>query len=536
MTFKKALISFGLLMTLLQISLLAITISGMNYLEHALNSSYPQASDYSNTLMLARYGSVQIQQFLTDASLTGDPDSFKQGKDNYDLLKRSLSHMAELNPAIQGQVDELQKKADFVYQIGVQMAHAYLDHGKAAGDAIMKRPQTGFDDTTGEIDDKLQALHKDGMQSYANLQQGLAVDSSHIRWVEIIGVVAVLCINLLLTLVLYRLFVLPLGRMQTVVVDICNHMDFTHRVPLDRARQDEVGKTVAAVNHLMEKMQGTVRALRQDVEALGGVVANLTQSSGKVSESCGAQSGAASDMAVGVEQMAAAIGHVVAQAEQAQHFSSQNGRLAQEGRTVIESTVQDIFEISSSVRSVAEGIHSLVASSQQIDNVAREIGEIADQTNLLALNAAIEAARAGESGRGFAVVADEVRKLAERTASSTREITQTIQNMRENATQSVASTDAAVAKVDQGVARVSRITETIQSIEEGSSNTAQVAQGISQAVKAQNDISVSLSDRIDQVARMSQENRTEAQSTHRVATEIGDLARRMRETIADYGV
>ena len=64
------------------------------------------------------------------------------------------------------------------------------------------------------------------------------------------------------------------------------------------------------------------------------------------------------------------------------------------------------------------------------------IREIADQTNLLALNAAIESARAGEAGRGFAVVADEVRKLAERTSTATTDITNLVQQIRNNSTDS----------------------------------------------------------------------------------------------------
>lgn len=80
---------------------------------------------------------------------------------------------------------------------------------------------------------------------------------------------------------------------------------------------------------------------------------------------------------------------------------------------------------------VSGSIHELTESTFKIEKVIGVIAEIAEQTNLLALNAAIEAARAGEHGRGFAVVADEVRTLSKRTADSTGEIRQWVDDLVE---------------------------------------------------------------------------------------------------------
>ena len=105
--------------------------------------------------------------------------------------------------------------------------------------------------------------------------------------------------------------------------------------------------------------------------------------------------------------------------------STSGGEIAAESTqrfTEIETELQMILcHIEDSVRQHESNQATISALMQQtniLEQMAREVGEIAAQTTLLALNAAIEAARAGEQGRGFAVVADEVRKLSSRSKES----------------------------------------------------------------------------------------------------------------------
>jgi len=104
---------------------------------------------------------------------------------------------------------------------------------------------------------------------------------------------------------------------------------------------------------------------------------------------------------------------------------------------VVHNAAAEIARIAEAVDQASTSLAELEGISGEIGNIVATIREIADQTNLLALNAAIEAARAGEQGRGFAVVADEVRKLAERTATSTHEISSMVGRIQNRTKQAV---------------------------------------------------------------------------------------------------
>jgi methyl-accepting chemotaxis protein len=109
--------------------------------------------------------------------------------------------------------------------------------------------------------------------------------------------------------------------------------------------------------------------------------------------------------------------------------------------------------IRSSSQITAEVIENLSLRANDIGTILSVIDEVAEQTNLLALNAAIIAAQAGDHGKGFAVVADEIRELAERTSSSTREISAVINGVQEETRRAVDAISLAEASITEGERR-----------------------------------------------------------------------------------
>lgn len=210
--------------------------------------------------------------------------------------------------------------------------------------------------------------------------------------------------------------------------------------------------------------------------------------------------------------------------------------MATSGEMVIGQTVTDIQDIATTVREAAELIHSLEKHSQEISNVVAVIKEVADQTNLLALNAAIEAARAGEQGRGFAVVADEVRKLAERTAVSTKEISETIDVMRTSAGNAVSSMEGVVIKVGIGVESAQEASSTIKRIGEGSRNAVGMVGEITEAIREQATAMNNIATQVERIAQMSEESSAAAANSADTAHDLDRLATDMRRIVSSYKV
>lgn len=165
-----------------------------------------------------------------------------------------------------------------------------------------------------------------------------------------------------------------------------------------------------------------------------------------------------------VEEMVQVIDEISQNARGVASSTEESNRVAMNGKTRVDKTVDSMKEINESVQRTADKIKELGKYSEEIGNIVQVIDGIAEQSNLLALNAAIEAARAGEHGKGFAVVAEEVRKLAERSSTSTKEIAALIMAIQSGIETVVHAMAGGTEKVAEGSRLSLEAGETLQQI------------------------------------------------------------------------
>ena len=291
---------------------------------------------------------------------------------------------------------------------------------------------------------------------------------------------------------------------------------------------------LAGMKQMQTSLHDVIARINEAAIQLGDASQSMATTAQQVADGSSQQSDSASSIAAAVEQMTVSINLVNDSAKSAHALADEARKLSIEGARHVQDTVTEINTIAGSVDSSTRVVRQLGAQSQKISGIVGVIREIADQTNLLALNAAIEAARAGEQGRGFAVVADEVRKLAEKTATSTQEISIMIAEMQNGTQTAEKQMEQGTLQVGKGVAVAAETGESMSSIESGAGKVLSAVDEISTALQEQAVASNQISQGVEKIAQMTEENSAAVNAVSQAAGELQKLASSLKANVGRF--
>ena len=214
-----------------------------------------------------------------------------------------------------------------------------------------------------------------------------------------------------------------------------------------------------------------------------------------------------------LEETAAALDQLTSSVRSAAEGATQANQMANDARGNAEKGGDVVSEAVSAMSEIAE-------SSEKITKIINVIDDIAFQTNLLALNAGVEAARAGEAGRGFAVVASEVRALAQRSSEAAREINALIS----------ASGDSVRRGVDLVGETGNALRGIVASVKRVASNVGEIAASAQEQSAGLGEINSAM----NQLDQVTQQNAAMFEETNAASQALSDEADGLRETMAQF--
>ncbi len=294
------------------------------------------------------------------------------------------------------------------------------------------------------------------------------------------------------------------------------------------------------VQLLNDAAQALVNGRHEAANQLENIVSNIASASEQLTSQIeistnGSETASArmTETATAMDEMNSTVLEVAKNSNNSAELAETTKEKATESSEVIKQCENTMLRLREESIELRSGMGDLAGHAQSINAVMSVISDIADQTNLLALNAAIEAARAGEAGRGFAVVADEVRKLAEKTMTSTADVSNAIIAIQQSTEMNVRQIDAAVKSIEEATELAINSGEALHGILNMAEESADGIRAIATASEEQSATSDEIAKSIVDVSNVVNDNTNAMMEATQAVNLLSDQAHKLSDLIME---
>ncbi|MFQ2157965.1 methyl-accepting chemotaxis protein [Aeromonas hydrophila] len=334
---------------------------------------------------------------------------------------------------------------------------------------------------------------------------------------------------------LVRTIVRPLLQVNQRMQDIAaGEGDLNARINLKR--DDEIGSLAGSVDRFIEKLQKMISSTMDNNQHISEHVHTSVNRVEAISQSSRQTAEHAQALHHDSEQMVQVATSISDNCSLAAQNANEVRQLTAESSQYVTSASNGMQRVVVEVGECANAINALKEQASQIGQIISTISSISEQTNLLALNAAIEAARAGEMGRGFAVVADEVRTLANRTASSSAEITEVINNIQQQTEKAYLMMQRNLKTAESGMEDSDNTRQILFKVEEAIDHLADMVQQVADATGQLSHTLSHTSDKVSGISLQAQTGEQEAQECLQLASSLHQASLLQQRLLSQFRV